>query len=526
MEMMTMNATAPNSGGDSLSAFLAWAWEWLGMVGMSLSKPDFLSAFQISLGVAGTALLTIFIPLAIASFNDNKRGDNFYDLDRHISLDYIFRGYWRGIPRIVISVGCIFTPLILSSFIFLLPALWALFLIPMLCIWGVGIYHIIGTITDIYGWLNENNKFTRRFDFLREAKPTAETVIYWKSVWQVETKHIGLENERKLIVIFFSKIESLKGKKDNKHVRIMADLLVAFDEFIDKRWPFWLANNEVLPRILSWFHAYLDSPLHAVWSPLQRILTKITEKAIADDVVGVGFYPHFKNHLDSEETNQPEHYMYYITGILFSALVRCIENSKERIGLRWGNEFPDEWKITRENLADGKNVVAGLFSQHYFDWMGGRIRPSKERKYDSVLDDVTNFLFPDIDTTIWAYLVSFLFTSYNPKIGKAATAIQEKPVFGRRSGIRPVVGYSMEAVNKKADEIHKQAEENTLMLVIGTFLNSRSELEDYVNQLNALKGIHPDDSREEYHRKLLLEFCKKMLKMTKPKGKKPNPPKK
>jgi len=146
----------------------------------------------------GIALLTIFIPLAIATLQDiyrrKRREDNaeFVDLDFNIILDKVF-----GIKRLLLYAAFIFIPTIF----------WGIscgeFRLIEIVLSLIGIILMVISFFGIYRWV-KGDVFEFRFSYLRHLTKDTNLEIVWRSVW--ETKNISLENEREFFKIFSNTI--------------------------------------------------------------------------------------------------------------------------------------------------------------------------------------------------------------------------------------------------------------------------------------------------------------------------------
>jgi len=148
------------------------------------------------LQVIGIACLTILIPIAIAIFRDSKE---FEVLDKNVILDHVVQARF-----FLVYLGLIFLPLLFWD---VLPACLRFIL------WATGICFMLKIIINSYYWM-KGNKFSLRFDYLKNLNNVKDMEESWYSVWQAEK--INLQNEQEFFKIFSSTIEKLLGINERK----------------------------------------------------------------------------------------------------------------------------------------------------------------------------------------------------------------------------------------------------------------------------------------------------------------------
>jgi hypothetical protein len=158
-------------------------------------------------GVIGLALLTILIPLAIATLMDayqkrREQSAEFANLDLHVILDQVF-----GIKRLLLYGTLIFVPMIFWE---ISCGFFRLFEIALSFL---GICLMVKTLLNIYSWV-KGTVFPHRFSYLRNLKKHTDLEAVWRSVW--EAKSINLQNEKEFFQIFSSTIDELIGNHESK----------------------------------------------------------------------------------------------------------------------------------------------------------------------------------------------------------------------------------------------------------------------------------------------------------------------
>lgn len=143
--------------------------------------------------------MTILIPVAIAIFGDKKE---FEVLDRNVILDHVVQAKF-----FLFYLGLIFPPLLFWN----ISPTWFRFI--EIILWAIGIYFMSKILINSYYWM-KGNKFSLRFDYLKNLKNTKDMEESWHSVWQ--TEKINPQNEREFVEIFSSTIQNLLQNNERK----------------------------------------------------------------------------------------------------------------------------------------------------------------------------------------------------------------------------------------------------------------------------------------------------------------------
>ena len=145
----------------------------------------------ILLGVV-VAYLTILISVAIAIFSEKKE---FEALDRNVILDHIIKA-----KSLLFYLALTFFPLLFWN-----GSLPLTRLLEISC-WIIGVIFISRTLGKSYHWM-KGNKFSSRFDYLRQLRNRQDMEEAWRSVWQ--TENINFQNEQEFYNIFCSTVNRL-----------------------------------------------------------------------------------------------------------------------------------------------------------------------------------------------------------------------------------------------------------------------------------------------------------------------------
>lgn len=469
------------------------------------------------LSTISMALVTILIPVSIAIFGNQKE---FEILDKNLILDYIIKA-----KIILIILGLMFIPL----------CFWNVFpdwRILIIFFWILGIYFMLKILIDVYRWV-KGNRFNLRVGYLKKIKNPEDMVDSWRSIW--EAKNINFQNEKEIFRFFYSTISSLFIKKDDQSFKTISKLLDDFGAFIDNRSiTFLVAPGGAFPKILEWhFRIWKEKTKQKEKSDehnfqyieilmmLDSIFKKIEERALKE-MASYPFFETFQKHLDKckkkffedkEKNKQYYSYLRFLFNRFYRVFFEVIEESPEKYEI-WEEYFPQEWKVTKNNLINKENIISEISLHNFLHWAQKRILQSKE-EFDKNLDDISQNLFSEVDPSLWARILIFALSSYGENRVKS---IIERPwnfgFVGRMQDFDYVGGNEKEDREKVANMISSEQKEeakNTFELAYLLFSDqfSKENLENYIADLKELH--YEQGSKEEYKRLRLLEIFEEML---------------
>ncbi len=479
------------------------------------------------LGMVGTALLTVLIPMAIAIFSDTE---DFEDLDRNVILDQIVQARCFLFYLALVYVPILVWPILVwevALYTYTLPILRLFGLV----VWVIGIACIVHVLQKAYRWM-KGDKFQLRFDYLKKLRHPKDSEESWISVWK--TENINAENEAAFFTPFAKAIDKdIKNDDRGKRLETTSKLLADFAAFAGNRSSVFLAR-ELLPRCLEWHFStwkrnyqsphtrkrtYHDSTLS---DALDSILRKAAESALKGGHSDF-FFDHFKCHVEKYKEEHAddgagnEWWYWYVDSVIrlfFKTLTENIQQSPERDDIRY-SYFPSGWKITTENIQQEKNVVPLRLLNLFLPWVQERIRSAMDKKkYDAVMDEVMSILFlfvkpVSVEPELWAEILTFT----------AGDTLESLIVRGANFGHKIVIGakafkYPQEQ-QKERDrrrKLRESQEKETLELALRLFKFTKEKLDSFISELDALKK-YDKDSREERRRKRFILIFEKMQKM-------------
>jgi hypothetical protein len=314
----------------------------------------------------------------------------------------------------------------------------------------------------------------------------------------------------------------------NQNLKTTSKLLDDFANFIENRSNLLVVGlKEVFPKILEWhFRIWqnertflgkeekLDewTSYFATKNILDSIIRRIEDRALKIREC-FAFFPHLKVHLDRHKEDYVEvnhGRWYYAEDLLQTFYPSFFENIAEaplQLDI-WKHYFPKEWKVTKTNLKT--NMLSGASLKQFYRWAQERINEPEEQ-YDKKLNNVSENLFPEVEPTVWAQILIFVFSRYGES--KVRSVIERPWNFGSER-IRTYSGYS-EFPGKMIEIMRSETEKekrNTFELAFMLFKDqfSKDNLQKYLEELGKLK--YQEDSEEEHKRLSLLNIFSEMLK--------------
>jgi len=240
------------------------------------------------------ALLTVFISIAVALFNDLK----FPTLDRYLIVDHVAKAKWAAV-----ALPLAFVPLLFWAG----ASVWTRS--GLFGSWIAGNVLICCSLINCYHWLKSKDKrFDIRFKYLENLENLQEMQECWSDVWQ--EKIDNAQYELQYLRIFGTKLDKLldevkqqaPSKQQEEELKTINKLLNSFKKDIDERelfnlfcpihdvvffnrvleWhrtsrEFWhkapFAANKLSNRSYSWFW-YLHEAIDGI---VKRIITRSLE---------------------------------------------------------------------------------------------------------------------------------------------------------------------------------------------------------------------------------------------------------
>ena len=390
----------------------------------------------------------------------------------------------------------------------------------------IGIILVVDIMFKVSRWV-KGNVFDFRFSYLEKLKKYNDLAVVWTSVWRA--KNINIQNERKFFLIFSSTVNRLLNLTEkSENLKTISKLLSDFCNFINNR-SIAALNEDIFPKILDWHFNFwrkeyelLDKKSkldkrgnrREISRILNDIFNNIEERSLKERMA-YSFFEHFKKHVKDckkvlvKDVSKQDYYRRYINS-LFTTFHRVFFENIEKFPEKhdiWEFCFPEEWKITKNNLENKENIISKISLNEFLQWAQVRIWKMEE-DFDSHLDDISRNLFPEVEPIIWAKILIFIFTGYGRNRVKS---VVERPWnFGYYGRIRVYSGSGKE-VEVEFNRMVREEILNTYKLSYALFKKpfSKGSLEKYIESLKKLK--YSEDTKEEKKREKLLKIFKELL---------------
>jgi hypothetical protein len=323
-------------------------------------------------------------------------------------------------------------------------------------------------------------------------------------------------------------------RKDLETIKVLlSDFLVLMD---NRTTIFLVSNEKVLPKILDWDlliwkNRWQSSQEKSVdltdWFELSRTsestILKIGERAIKENqfLFTVFFLKNLQKHLEAhKEENiqigtETSYYRAHLFAILFKLLLKFEESDSLSEKEYMWSTFPAEWKITKNNLEDKKNLFSKISLYEFMNWASNRIQMGKD--FDPVLNDLSINLFPEVDPRAWAVILTFCFLVFDPN-NRVKSVIEQPWSFGYDFSATVFTLSGGETIEQKLKsmELQKEAErknktQKAYELGILLFPNvfEKKLLTKYVEEASNLK--YTEDLRKEHKRTAILTILNDIL---------------
>lgn len=317
----------------------------------------------------------------------------------------------------------------------------------------------------------------------------------------------------------------------NDNLNTISKLLDDFNSFIENRSNIFLVIfDEVFPKILEWHFSIWKKEYEllvkedqirewAVYSELSRsldsIFKKIEERSLKEDN-SFSFFSNLKKHLEKYQQevvdgkdNKKFYYVSSIIPIFFSSFVENIREAAKRFDI-WEHYFPDEWKITKENIEKPDNFVSRELLNNFLTWAQSRLWRTEEDKYDDVLEEMSSNLFPSVDPILWARILTLVFSPWTDN-NRMLSLVTKGTNFGYKGRVFAGFVSAENDMMRTWEQQIKSQEEQTLKLALylfGDFL-TKGTLEKFIKDLDKLK--FEEESSEEVRRKQYIRILENMI---------------
>ena|SRR3989338_2085505 len=437
----------------------------------------------------GLVLISIFVGAIL--FIYTARYEGMQDWDKSVILKKV-----ANARDFLVYLALIFIPPFFWDF-----GLWARIFIVFCA--GAGVYHLIRQLKCLYLWITDlegtdlthlplGYRQTLREEYQTEAIDADRTKI-WSMTWGKKTDP-GMES--RLITSFFKQVVSMA--QSNDWLRLRDYLQIYNAGRLNREIKHW-HNTRVTLEALLVVH-YREHEVtnsndgnndHIYCGHLISELLSFYISAPLTSGVSFVVFDTLKNHLKDYN----EMYIQYFVNDIHQVLFESIVESRERYNI-WNSHFPQDWKVTENHLRD--NAVARSMFRSYIEWLQTRIGSRDD--WDKTLDEVSRELLPDLYTSWWAELITYLIRPFGDS--RIMSLFETGPNFGF-IGHTIGGGGSMENLEQQMVEATRKEQENTIDFFLRHFSIDKKEIGSSIQTLETIK---PKDEKQKLRKRKLLEI--------------------
>jgi hypothetical protein len=367
----------------------------------------------------------------------------------------------------------------------------------------------------------ESKSSTDLLKFLSQTDgKSKDVIILFREIWKHKDEEIQEKFSIPIKIIFESFSRIMDSLTEENCFYLIRDYFFDFYKFIDNRTDFFFLED-YFKKILNW-HTLIWKKMielmpqententiekdksrddrwiyiHESYSWLNSILLKIENRSLKEGKA-YSFFRIFKDHVKENETlysklenDKERFYIEELMNIFYQEFFNVIIESPKGYEIR-GHHFPNEWKITLNNLKNNK--ISIITFKKFLKYAEQRIWQANE-KWDKNLDEILLILFPEVDKEAWAIILIFVLSPPFTE-NKITSTIEHLWNFGYLN-IKP----------------HPNGLHNAFDLANFLFsdLFSKEKLKEYIKEIEKL-GIYKIDGEKEYKKLKLLDLFKKML---------------
>ncbi|MBU1151261.1 hypothetical protein KJ632_00355 [Patescibacteria group bacterium] len=485
---------------------------------------DFLSEFFLRhpnlpdhLQTTGIALLTILIPLAIASLSEilNNKNSNKVELgklDLHVILDRVFK-----IKKLIIYTALIFIP---TTIFGLFNGVISLLLLALSV---SGIILVVKIILTTYRWI-KGNAYLARSSYLTQLEETEDLKVVWESVWT------STNNYYRFYEIFADTMDKLLSPYDVNSLHAFLHMIQVFNLNLGKRHLLSIfIYHDLFKLVLKWHYlATVElkekvsmggikrrAAFSQIKTELEKTISLVAERSFVDNDGYWHFFDIFEHEIDSRISDS--RYIEQIMNVFYKSFFQGIEENRYHY-LMWDNAFPNNWLVRRSQLLSQDNPFAGIALNEFVKWMRSRLRSHELSKTpDLLLEEVSSNLFPEVNNADWAVVLIFYATCGHEPNARCKSVVEKFWSFG--FGTTPTLHDIPEKdgvneVFKRARADLRNRRKATFELVyslpqLQLFFSEQNLVAD-IDELETL-DIYEEKSLEAAHRFKLLTLCRDML---------------
>jgi len=446
----------------------------------------------------------------ISKIKDESVGDK---IENILNKEY-FKNLWKPfyIKFFLPSAILFFTGLIFCQWL------------SIVLIWIVGVisFILILFLPAIY-YEEEIKAKVSLENFIIQNPINNDLVKVFRELFEMTDNDISIRyniTSQHLMDLFAQKID--EGIEKEEKQKFVQNLLLFFDVncgnrilvgiFISKFWEKFLEwHLKIWKKDISFSHFdYITTS-----GRLENIFHTIFRKVLTEKSEGCYYYffedfvPHINKNIN-EEKDVKGRKKYYVDDFLSDFCNIFLEEApKSPFHYDIWEVIPNKWKITSNNLRE--SIIPRIFLNNFLNWAQERIFSTIEKEWDEELDEVARELFPETAPILWAKILTFVLSGYEPE-NRVKSIIERPFIFGRGRG----EGFGWvggEKEEKIAEEKYWQQKEeqrkNTYELAKMLFpkIFSNGNIEKYLKEIEKLeKEYAPEEPKYDRLKRLKMIF--------------------
>jgi hypothetical protein len=368
---------------------------------------------------------------------------------------------------------------------------------------------VILVLIRVYKWMvsievlkyKTTYKQKMRLKFIRTIKNDTEKVDIWAII--LNDEELKEKNQRGLVSEFLTTVKSLEDGKNRYPKSNLLSLMSSNVKKID----FSDINSyeDLVTYAIEYFQQTRDARTKnkivddkkkrvAYPSHYQRELAlnllKIALGKKINDVFAYLYFSAIKKHLEKKDVSESD----FIRDFLPSYINLIKENEGYNAKELW-HEL-SEWIVTKELLSnEGSGPKSIALINAYMESIGrdARVDTELSRHEISVIDDVTGYMFPNVNVSFWFDIMTFYNSGWGLDEGEDSTHGQVRSHVSRRrdfglfnalGGLRDWIDDEKVRMKVYEDEANKQDEETIFILgLIYPWLRNPNEIQKVIEQI-------------------------------------------
>lgn len=477
------------SAANFLVWFIATIWGWLNWLINEALSVDALIAMA-------ALLVAVLIPVAL--FLAESTRDSGFRWDQAVIAKKVINAPMLYFAFFMLSIPLVFWDVAIP----LKPLLVVLFI--------AGVFIVSKSLLQAYKWMIVNESGPRetyrtkmRLAYLSSLKANDRAAV-WSLTWTKDDADRALIDERVLVKTFLDQIQDTYSTPESAR-----DMLQSFFGYFEH---LRLDDPVIYEQVLEFAvrageGLYTRTPTNAEVGEYsfrhtaRRLFFAVMNRSLKQSFMSYMFYDQLKK-IFATLTKSKQ------LKILKSVAANFFPDDPDDDSDEAWHDFPDEWKVTDENLTNSNKDYAFVWLNAYMRWITSRRIYSSSDDFilDKAIDRVTEHLLPKIEPILWGQMFSLHWAPYGTHEGEdnhtaqVRNWIQSNRTFGHIS--RPGEMTLITAEDPDAHEREfwrRETEQEQEIYNINKHTNvfprfrTIESLQEYIN---AAENLALDDERE------------------------------